>query len=182
MIIVHHSTANAITPHAADRSWVVFLQTALPIGVPSPIKIIGMKGSELSKALKRIAADNAYDVQIVGLIPSVIDPKEHADAIGAQYGGEHLHDSWYLPSPGLSAFIQHHALEPLKELLAAVHPGVFGTEVVDIEEMARLLGISVPTLRRMVKDPDSVIPHLKWGRTYRFVPSDVIASLRAHGR
>ncbi len=179
MLIAHHSTASAITPHAAGRSWVVFLQTALPAGVISPIKISGMKGSEISRELNRIAADNAYDVQIIGLIPST-DPEVHASAIAAQYAGEHMHNGWYMPSPGLNAFIEHHALGALRELLAQVHPGVISEHVVDIEEMARILNVAVVTVRRMVKSDE--IPYIKWGRVYRFVPTDVIASLQQRGR
>ena len=181
MLIAHHTTASAITPHARDRSWVVFLWTALPANIASPIKIAPMKGADISKELRKIAAANAYDVQIIGLIPSA-DPDVHAKAIGEQYAGEHLHNGWYLPSAGLLAFIQHHASVELANLLAQVHPGVITKDVVDIAEMARLLDVSIPTIRRMAQAGE--IPYLRWGKgkIYRFVPSDVIASLQQHGR
>jgi excisionase family DNA binding protein len=40
--------------------------------------------------------------------------------------------------------------------------------------------VSVPTVRRMIKQ--EVIPYLKFGRIYRFVPADVIASLARRTR
>lgn len=185
MLIAHHSTASAITPHAADRSWVVFLQTAFPAGVVSPIKIAGMKGAEIGRELHRLSAANAYDIQIIGLIPSQ-DPDQHARAIADQYAGsnDHLHDGWYLPTAGLLAFVEHHALAPLQQLLAQVHPGSINEHVVDIEEMAKILGVSVPTVRRMVAADD--IPSFRIGKglgsRLRFVPADVVASLQQRGR
>lgn len=174
MLIAHHSTAAAIAPHAADRSWVVFLQTVLPVGVVSPIRIVGMKGADIGKELRKITADNAYEIQIIGLIASN-DPVTHAKAIGEQYSG-HLHDGWYMPSGDLIAFIQHHGKRALIELLERVHPAVM-EDVVDTAEMARLLSCSVQTIRRMVKDEK--IPYFRVGNwEYRFQPKDVLAALQ----
>lgn len=180
MLIAHHSTATAITPHARDRNWVVFLWLVLPGNMTSPIRIAAIKGADISKEMRRLSAANAFDVQIIGMIPSA-DATTHAKAIGEQYGGQHLHDGWYASSPGLLAFIEHHAASELDALLSKVHPGSIYKDVVDIEELSRLLNISVPTIRRMIKSKQ--IPKLQCGkRSYRFVPADVIASLRINGR
>ncbi len=178
MIIAHHSTASAITPHAADRSWVAFFHTALPAGVSSPIRIVGIKGSDIGRELKRISELNAYDVQLIGLIPST-DATTHAQMIGKQYAGDHLHDGWYRPSGDLVAFIQHHAKKGLQELLAQVHPGAISEHVVDLRTLAQMLNCAEVTIRRMIDR--GTIPYMRAGTAYRFQPADVIAALQRQG-
>ena len=181
MLIAHHSTAAAITPHAADRSWVVFFQTALPANVVSPIRIVGVKGSDINKELRRTAELNAYDIQIVGLIQTQpgLDADEHAKAIAEQYAGAHLHHGWYLPTGDLIAFIQHHAKRELQALLNQVHPGAIHEHVVDLHEMAKVLGCAEVTIRRMIARNE--IPFMRAGREYRFQPVEVIAALQRQG-
>jgi excisionase family DNA binding protein len=179
VLIAHHTTASAIAPHAADRSWVAFLQTTLPAGVLSPIRIIGMKGGELGRELRRMAADNAYDVQIIGLIASV-DPDRHAQAIGEQYAGGHMHDGWYQPSADLIAFIQHHGKSALQELLGQVNPAVINEHVVDLKQIAKIIGCAEVTVRRMIERGE--IPFLRAGWGYRFQPAEVIAAMRQAGK
>ncbi|MFI8633833.1 helix-turn-helix domain-containing protein [Microbacterium sp. NPDC077663] len=48
---------------------------------------------------------------------------------------------------------------------------------VDTKEMARILGVSVVTVSRMVRDGE--IPAIKVGERFRFFPSRVIAHLEA---
>lgn len=178
MIIVHPATASAITPHAANRSWVAFFHTALPAGVTSPIRIVGVKGSEIGRELKRISEMNAYDVQLIGLIQSA-DPAAHTRMIGEQYAGDHLHDGWYSPSGDLIAFIQHHAKKGLQELLAQVHPGAISEHVVDLRTLAKMLNCAEVTVRRMIEN--GTIPYMRTGKAYRFQPADVIAALQRQG-
>lgn len=174
MLIARRSIATAITPHAADRSWVVFLQTALPSGVASPIKIVAMRGSEIGDELRRISAANAYDVQIIGLIPSD-QPDQQAAAIARQYGG-HLHDGWHTPSANLIAFIQHHGKAAIQDLLGQVHPAAIPDRVVDLKEMAQILKCAEVTVRRMIRAEE--IPFLRTGEKYLFHPAEVLAALR----
>lgn len=181
MLIARRSIATAITPHAANRSWVVFLQTAFPAGVPSPIKIAAMAGDAIGEELNRISAANAYDVQIIGLIPST-NPDQHAQAIAEQYAGGHLHHGWYVASADLIAFIQHHAKRALHELLAQVHPAAVPDQLVDLKGMAKILNCAEITVRRMVHAEPPEIPFLKTGGKYLFQPAEVIAALRQQGR
>lgn len=181
MLVARRSIATAITPHAADRSWVVFLQTALPAGVTSPIKIAAMHGSQIGEELRRISAANAYDVQIIGLISST-NPDQHARAIAEQYAGDHLHDGWYAPSADLIAFIQHHAKAAIQDLLARVHPAAVTDRIVDLKEMAKILKCHEITVRRMVRAEPPEIPFMKTGDKYLFHPAEVIAALRRQGR
>lgn len=175
MLIVSPSTASALAPHAAERSWVMFVQVSSPNGDLGPIKIEGVRGSQLGVRLAVLARENAFDPRLIGLIASE-QPAEHAAAIAEQYAGEHLHHDWYAPSASLLAFIQHVAQGPIQELLAIAHPGALSGESVSIDDIATILGVSVPTVRRMIKKNE--IPYLRTGSgVYRFVPRDVVASL-----
>lgn len=155
-----------------------FFQAALPAGVTSPIRIVGVEGAELGKELRKIAQFNAYDVQLIGLIPSA-DADQHARAIGDQYAGEHLHDSWYLPTGDLIGFIQHHAKRGLQELMDQVHPGAISEHVVDMHGLAKILQCHEATIRRMIERGD--IPFMRVGRNYRFQPEDVLAAMQRKG-
>ncbi len=176
MLIVSPSTASAIAPHATSKSWVMFLQATLPsnCGGQGLILIEGARGSELAARIKQIAAISPYEVTLIGLIESQ-KPGEHAKAIIDEYT-THVHDNWCDATAGLLAFIQHVAQPMLTLLLSQTHPGALSDQPVDIETIAKMLNVSVPTVRRLVAA--NQIPFLKAGRVYRFVPSDVIASLR----
>ena len=179
MLIVSPSTATAITPHASDHSWVMFVQVTSPYG-PGPIKIEGVEGDKIASRLRALAVDNAYEAMLIGLITTTT-PAEHARALAEQFASTHLHDGWFNPSPGLLAFIQHSGQAAIVELLGRTHPGALDEHSsVDIDEIARMVGVSVKTIRRMVQADE--IPYLRWGRVLRFVPADVIGSLQRRGR
>lgn len=179
MLIARRSIAAAITPHAADRSWVVFLQTALPAGVASPIKIVAMRGADIGDEVRRIGAANAYQVQIIGLV-SAADPDQLVREIAQRYAGPELHDGWYEASANLIAFIQYNAKAALHELLSRTHPAAVAEGLVDLKQMATILNCAEVTVRRMVHAQE--IPFLRVGTKYVFHPAEVLAALRQHGR
>lgn len=181
MLIASPATTSALAPHAAGRSWIVFLQVNPASGGLGPVKIEGMRGNIVGQRLAQLARDSAYELLIIGLIESPT-PDEHAAAIAAQYEPWRVHHDWFQPTAELLAFINHNASLPLQELAGQLHPGVVGDNIVDVKEMAAILGVSVPTVRRMVTADE--IPYMRWGRggTLRFNPADVIASLQRRGR
>lgn len=180
MIALSSHTAAAIAFRAAEGSWIVFLQVIPSVGSQGPIKIEGLKGTQLAERLTMIARDNAFEVQLIGLMPTLI-PKEHAEAIAAEHEATHLHDGWFAPTNDLVTFIQHAAQDAIQILLEQTPPSLLnGDQVVSIDEMAAILKISVPTIRRLVKA--DAIPYFKLGKAYRFVPADVIASLQRNER
>lgn len=154
----------------------MFVQGNLPTNCNGAglILIEGAKGSDLAARIKQLSTTNAYEVTLIGLIETAT-PGEHATAIGEQYS-LHIHDHWYEPTPSLLAFIGHVAQPVLSALLAQTHPGALSEKPVDIEAIAKMLGVSVQTIRRMIAAHQ--IPFFRAGRVYRFVPSDVMASLR----
>ena len=178
MLIVSPSTAIAIAPHAAaaSKGWVMFVQANLPSTCNGQglILIEGARGSELAARIKQISASNAYEVTLIGLIESTT-PADHARAIVEQYTSD-LHNNWCEPTAGLLAFIQHVAQPALQSLITQTHPGALSEAPVSIKEIAAMLRTSVPTVRRMIAK--NQIPFFRAGNEYRFVPSDVLASLR----
>jgi excisionase family DNA binding protein len=174
MLIVSPATATALAPHADGSSWVMFIQIIPPSG-PGAIKVEAVKGAMIAARLRALAADNPFEVMLIGLAPTP-HPAELAAQFTAQFAETHLHDGWFDVTPPLLGLVQAVGQHALQELLSRTHPAGLAEHPVDIEEMARVLGVSVPTVRRMVRANE--VPYLRWGRMLRFVPADVIASLR----
>jgi len=152
----------------------MFVQVNVPVSGLGPIKIEGAKGTQIASRLRALAADNAFEPYLIGLTPTTT-PNELAKVIQDQHAAARLHHDWFQPTAGLLAFIQHTAASALQKLLAQARPGGIPDGAVDIDEIARILGVSVQTVRRLVKDEK--IPFLRMGKALRFVPADVLASL-----
>ena len=174
MIALSSHTAAAIALHAAEGSWVMFVQT-MPPGIAGPIMIEAIAGRDLAPRLTSLALDNAYDMQLIGLLSSVA-PLQDAQTIANEFAAYQIHDWWFDPGPELLAFVGDQAQSTISVLLSKTHPGGLSDAPVDIDQIAEILDVSVPTIRRMIKANE--IPYLKFGRSYRFVPNDVLASLR----
>lgn len=157
----------------------MFVQVTAPGAGAGPILIEGVHGTEIARRLSQLARDNAYEAMLIGLIET-ITPDEHEQQIHAQYESAHLHHHWFSPTSDLITFVQSVGQHAIQALLAQTFPGSLSQAPVDIDEMAKILGVSVPTIRRMIKAEE--IPYLKFGRVYRFVPADVIASIQRRQR
>lgn len=175
MIALSPETSAVIALRAAEQSWIIFLQSELPGGLGSGrIKIIGLRGAQLAKHLATTSRECPYTIYLIGMIPTTLEPRDHADAIVTEH--IHHHDGWYEATPDLIAFIAAVAQEPLHELLGEAQPGASEEPLVDIEDIAQMLNCSVVTVRRMVDRKQ--IPFYRLGRAYRFSPSSVLASLQ----
>lgn len=179
MIVVSPHTADTLSPLTADQSWVMFVQLTSPCSGSGPIKIEGVHGTKVSTRLNDIAVDNAYETYLIGLMPTP-NPMELAVVVREQYAAALIRHDWYEPTAELVGFIRLTAQQALTDLLAQAHPGGVPDHAVDIDEIAVFLGVSVPTVRRLVKG--GTIPHLRMGRALRFVPADVLASLERNQR
>jgi len=153
----------------------MFVQVTPPGVGYGPIKIEGVKGVQLAPRLRAIAADNAFDALLIGLVATPT-PDELTQTIHDQHEAARLHHDWFTPTTELVGFIQHAAQPALRDLLGRTRPGGLPDNAVDIGEMAAILGVSVPTVRRMVKADE--IPYLRLGKALRFMPADVVASVR----
>ena len=179
MIVLSPYTASTLSPHTADQSWVMFVQVNPPTGGMGPILIEGVRGVQIAARLRALAADNAFDAFIIGLTPTTT-PNELAKVIQDQHEAAHLHHDWYEPTIELLIYIKETSQKKLAELLAAARPGGLPDHAVDIEEIAAIVGVSIPTVRRLVKSGE--IPYLRVGKALRFVPVDVVASLERRNR
>jgi len=177
LIILSPNTAATLSPLTTDQSWVMFVQVHPPVG-SGPIKIEAVDGPQIAARLKSLSVENAYETFVIGLIPTD-DPVGLEQDLHEQFAAANLRHDWFTPTYELLAYVQETAQQALEDLLAQTRPGGLPDHAVDITAMAGLLGVSVPTVRRLVKAGE--IPHLRMGKALRFVPADVIASLEQRG-
>lgn len=154
----------------------MFVQTS-PTGTNGPIKIEVVASKQIATRLRDIARDNPFETMLIGLATGT-DPVQLGQQIAIQFEDDHIHDGWFNASPALIGLIQAIGQNALQELLGRASPGGLpnGEVVVDIDGMANVLQCSVSTVRRLVAQNE--IPFMRTGRVLRFVPSDVLASLR----
>lgn len=151
----------------------MFVQIRVPSGV-GPIKIEGVRGAKIGERLIAISVENPYPAYLIGLIEAPT-PHQAAHTIAAQFAGSHMHDGWFEPAPGLVQLIQQHGQAALGELLAVTRPGGVEGQIVDVDGIAQILGVSTRTIYRLV-DGDG-IPHMRVGKQLRFSVSDVLAAM-----
>ena len=173
MIVAGPQTSNAIAPYAKERSWVMFVQVMPPAGI-GPILIEGIRGAKIGERLNQISIDNPFPSYLIGLVESQI-PHEYAHAIAAQFADQHMHDGWFEPVPALLQLVQHLGQRTLADLIAQTRPGAVDDQIVDIESIAQVLGVSVRTVRRLVAADG--IPHMRVGTQLRFSVADVLAAM-----
>lgn len=175
LILLSPQTVDAVAMQGDnDQSWIMFIQLILNAGI-GPIKIEGATGRELAVRLHEINDDMPYDVMLIGLIPCDEDPDRQAESIGNMFLP--LKNGWYHPTAELISHVSQYAYPHLIDLYNRTSPkAIDGDQLVDIEDLSQILGVSVPTIRRMIKA--KTIPFMKAGRAFRFVPKDVLASMR----
>lgn len=174
VLVIGPNTSQAIAPHAAERSWVMFVQIAPPMG-GGPIKIEGVRGAKIGERLVSISVENPYPSYLIGLLEAPT-PHQQAHAIAAQFAAHHMHDGWFEPAPALMQLVQEYGQSALGQLLAQTRPGAVDGQVVDIESLAAILNVSVRTVRRLVENDG--IPHMRVGKQLRFVVADVLAAMQ----
>lgn len=153
----------------------MFVQVNLPSGGLGPILIEGVKGSALGTRLGQLARFNAYDPLLIALLETSGPENQSAHEIRQRFDDDRLHDDWFDPTPALLALVQQ-GQETLQQLLAQVQPGAVASTPVDIDTIARMLNVSVRTIRRMIDK--NQIPVMRVGRQFRFIPGDVLAALQ----
>ncbi len=139
-----------------------------------PIKIEGTRGAKIGERLLSISVENPYPSYLIGLIEAP-SPHQQAHAIALQFAASHMHDGWFEPTSTLLQFVQQYGQPALAELLAQTRPGAIDGQIVDLDEIARMLNVSPRTVRRLVEADG--IPHLRVGKQLRFVVADVLAAV-----
>ncbi len=166
MIILSPNTTTQLSPLTQHQSWIMFVQAAPPCGGLGLIKIEGVRGEMIGHRLASISSENAYDTYVIGLL-AVEDCQLAATQLHEQFANAHKHDGWFDPALDLLGFIQETSQHVLQELIAQTQPGGVPDGAVDIETIAQVLGVSVPTVRRLVAA--KTIPGYKVGKRWRFI-------------
>lgn len=174
MIVFSAQTAQSLGPHARNRPSVIFVQAQ--ISAAGPIKIEGT--ADPAMRLREIDRELPVETLWIGMIPHD-GHRNLAKAIGEQHEASRLRHDWFSPTPELIAYIQHVAQQPLIELLEQVRLSR-PDGLLSIDDVAAQLGVSVSTVRRLVKDKH--IPVIRVGNQLRFVLTDVLASLQRSQR
>lgn len=151
----------------------VFVQIKPPSG-QGPIKIEGVRGAKIGERLVTISVENPYPTYLIGLIEAA-SPHEMAHHIAAQFAEHHMHDGWFRPVPQLVQLVQQHGQQALGELLAVTRPGGVNDQLVDVDQIAAILGVSARTVYRLVEADG--IPHMRVGKQLRFSVADVLAAM-----
>lgn len=175
MLIISPQTAASLGALTRGRSGVIFVQAEMT--GPSPIKIEGT--GDPGTRLREIDREMPVSTYWVGWFPTE-NPRQVATAIGEQHPTARVRNDWFLPTVDLIGYIQHVAQRPLFELLSQLKQHSHPEGTMDIEEIAKYLGVSVPTIRRMVDREE--IPSLRIGRKLRFFAADVVATLKRRGQ
>lgn len=173
MFFISAPTTKSFAPQTKGKSCVLFVVARATCG-PSLIRIEGTK--DPAARLSTLAENNALEVFLAGMIETE-DPSVATKQLHAQFANAHERGSWFRPTPELVTYIGTHAQTAINALLANTPPSWQPDEAVDVEQLAEILRVSPNTVRRMVQD--GKIPYMRAGRRQlRFVPSDVLASLR----
>ncbi len=170
MFVLSPQAATSLATSTQGQGFVVFAQ--LTSGA-RPIKIEGTRA--LAMRLRALDDDCPYEICLIGLIRTE-DPAGDATLLHEQFASTHMKGDWFTPNRALTDLVAETALPALQELLEQFQPTSDDGSMLTVEELAEQLGISVPTVRRMVKS--NQLPHVRIGRQIRFVPEDILASLR----
>ncbi len=172
MLVLTPQTTQSLRPLAKNLACVIFVQAKMPVGA-SPILIEATR--DPAGRLREIDRDSAVETYWIGMVPSE-QPFEHATALGEQFASARIRHDWFTPTVEVLTFVQHVAQRPLLDLLARLRVHSQPEGAVTIETVAEYLGVSIPTVRRMVKD--AKIPVMRVGSQLRFFIADIVASLQ----
>jgi len=150
----------------------MFVQ-ARPTCGAAPVKIEGTK--DPTTRLRALSEDNAAETFLIGIIPTE-KPAEAEARVHAMFAASKLRSGWFAPTTELLSYVQINAQQAISGLLGDLKRHSHPDGVTTIEEIAAHLGVSVSTVRRMVKAGQ--IPYLRAGRQLKFIPADVVASLQ----
>lgn len=157
----------SISPLLTGRSWVLFSRIQPPTG--TLIKIDATRS--LATRVKELDEDSPYEIGVIGVVETA-DPLEAAKAIQKEHRADRVKGDWFQPTAKLLNFIEAMGQRDLRILVEHMGPAPAGT--ITVEELARHLRVSVPTIYRYVQA--GKLPHFRiaGGRQIRFVLSEVL--------
>ncbi len=161
-----------MAPITKGMSCVLFVQ-ARPVCGPTAIRIEGTK--DPAARLNALSDDNAVETFLAGVIETT-EPAAAEAHLAEMFRPFHLRGKWFSATNELMGYIQLNAQQVLVQKLSELRTHSHPDNTMTIEQIAEHLHVSTRTIRRMVDD--GTIPHLRAGRQLRFMPGDVVASLR----
>ncbi len=173
MLFLGAHTTGSLAAHVKGHTCILFVQERCS----AAIKIEGTR--KPSERLLAIDENNSADTFLFGLVrlPDGDDPKLAEAELHARFAASRIRGRWFRATGDLTAYVQQHGQAAIRELLGALRPHSQPTGIVTIDEIAAHLGVSVKTVRRMVKA--GKIPVMRAGAKLRFLPEDVVASIQS---
>lgn len=172
MFFVSPTTAGTFALADSDQQWVIFVQCQPQAGSLGATKIEAVMGSMIGERLAQIDRDSAYPTFLIGMLP-VDNALASQQALHTTFASSHLHHDWFATTPALLNLIAAEAQDAIMEHLA--RPEEIPDGAIDIDQMAKILGVSAKTLRRKCKA--RAIPCMRIGGQLRFVADDVLRSM-----
>jgi excisionase family DNA binding protein len=171
MIAITSQTVAALGPLVEGRPWIAFVEARNRAG--SLVKIEATKN--LVARVRAIDNDNPFEISLLGLILTP-EPAPAARAIQNEYRNDRAKGEWFNATVPLLTFIEKMAQPALVGLVHQLRASVAPAPTIGVEELAKLLNVSIPTIYRYVKA--GRIPAIKFGNKYSFVVADVLATIR----
>jgi excisionase family DNA binding protein len=171
MIAITPQTVSALAPMVEGRQWIAFVETRNRAG--SLVKIEATR--HLVARVRAIDNDNPFEVSLLGLVESTT-ASASARAIQEEYQRDRAKGDWFNATVPLLTFIEKVAQPALVALVQQLRFHMAPAPTVTVEELAKLLNVSVPTIRRRIQDGS--LPFVRFGNQYRFVVGDVLATIR----
>lgn len=170
MQILTFATARTIAEHSQGPGYVYFAQCRPAEGFLGPIKISSTKN--LQGHLQALVINNPFPVYLLGWIVAD-EPEKLEKQLHTQFAGLRLKGDWFQVNDELITLIRQRATRPV--LVTTAAPDMTGT--LTVEQIAELLKVSVPTVRRLVAS--NAIPFHRFGRQIRFVRDEVLKAVRS---
>lgn len=171
MIAITPQTVAALGPLVEGQPWIAFVEARNRAG--SLVKIEATKN--VVARVRAIDSDCPSEISLLGLILSP-QPTQAARAIQEEYQGDRVKGEWFNATVPLLTFIEKAGQPALVGLVQQLRASIAPGPTVGVEELAKILNVSVPTIYRYVKA--GRIPAIKFGSKYLFVVADVIATVR----
>ena len=170
MQILTFQTTRTIDHAPAGVGVVYFVQCRPTEETIGPIRIGATR--QFQAHLQQLVDLNPFPLYLMGSMVSA-EPEKAKQTIQEQFASARTRGDWFRPVEELMTFVRTKTQRPL----TPAAPSVPMDHLLSVDDVARILGVSVPTVRRFVAAGQ--IPCVRVGRQLRFSPKDIVA---LHGR
>lgn len=170
MQILTFQTMRTLDQTPAGVGVVYFVQTRPSEDLAGPVRIGSTRN--LQQHLQQLVDHNPFPLYLLGSMVSA-EPEKAKHHIHEQFAAARSRGDWFRPTDELLQYVRTATQRPLTPPM----PQVPADQLLSIEDVARILNVSVPTVRRLVDA--GRLPVMRIGRQLRFSPKDITA---LHGR